>query len=114
MQSEFRFTRYGLSSRYDVTVRLVAEQAREFSAVIDPSIATVVAGSHLQSVLLGVRSAHLAAALIAPLAVTVTDVVDHSGETGELGFKVCGEGAMYHLLGLPEKAPSAGYVLGEA
>ena len=114
MKSEFRFTRQGLRSRYDVTVRLVAGQANEFSARLDPTLSTAIAPSNLQAVLLGVHSAYAAAALEVPLAVTIVDVIDHSGETGELGFKTCGEGAMYHLLELPEKAPFPGHAPGEA
>jgi hypothetical protein len=50
----------------------------------------------------------------APLSVVVTSITDHSGKTGDLGYKICGEAAMYHLLGFPERAPFPGYVLGEA
>jgi hypothetical protein len=112
MHSEFRFTRHGLSSKYDVTVRLVAEHSNAFSVLINPNLALNAAS--LNAVLLGVHAAYAAAELQAPLTVTVTEVVDHCGETGELGFKTCGEAAMFYTLGLPHKAPFPGYVLGEA
>jgi hypothetical protein len=65
-------------------------------------------------VLFGVRVAYEAVATAPGFAVTVVDIIDHSGATGDLGYKICGEAAMYRLLGLPEMAPFPGYVLGEA
>ena len=112
MHSEFRYTRHGCRPSYDVSVRLTAVDSGTFSVSLAPQL--TLDESLLNAVLLGVRSAYLAAASDAPLSVTVADVTDHSGATGELGFKICGEAAMYHLLGLPDRAPFPGHVLGEA
>ena len=112
MHSEFRFTRHGCRPSYDVSVRLFAEAADTFSVAISPEI--VLKQALLNAVVLGVRSAYSATPKATPLAVMVAGVTDHSGDTGELGFKICGEAAMYRLLGLPDKVPFPGYVLGEA
>lgn len=112
MQSEFRFTRHGCRPSYDVSVRLSAEPADSLSVVVNSKI--TLEQNLLNAVVLGVRSACSATPPPAPLAITVVEAIDHSGCTGELGFKICGEAAMYHLLGLPDKAPFPGYVLGKA
>lgn len=114
MKGQFRFTRHGCGPSHDVSVHLLAEQADAFSVVAEPQLALTVAPSNLRAVVLGVHSAYSAAEPLPPLAVTVVAVTDHSGATGDLGFKICGEAAMQHLLGFPEKAPFPRYVLGEA
>jgi hypothetical protein len=111
MHSEFRFTRHGGRS-YDVSIRLIATESDGFSVTLAPHL--VLDQALFDAIALGVRSAYLAAEPQAPLSVTVADVTDHSGATGELGFKICGEAAMNHLLGRPSRAPFPGYVLGEA
>ena len=112
MQSEFRFTRYGCRSPYDVTVRLAATPSHSFSIGFAPDIRAEQPGS--VAVALGIRSAFAAVSGAPDLAVTVLEIHDHAGTTGELGHKICGEAAMFHLLDLPERAPFPGYVLGEA
>jgi hypothetical protein len=110
MNAEFRFTRHGLSSPYDVSVRLSAIAAETFSVDFAPHIA--VSSSAHNAVLLGVRTAFEAAVQTNMLKVTVVEIIDHSGATGDMGYKICGEAAMYHLIGQPERAPFPGYVLG--
>jgi hypothetical protein len=112
MHSEFRFTRQGMSTPYDVTVRLEAVRSDGFSVRL--GLGALAETSGHAAVLAGVRAAHQAVATDIPLAVMVVNVIDHSGATGDLGHKICGEAAMYHLLGLPEKAPFPGSVLGDA
>ncbi|GAA4806225.1 hypothetical protein [Lysobacter hankyongensis] len=114
MHSEFRFTRRGCQPTYDVTVRLVAEAAARFSIEFEPDLDRVHAPSDLHAVALGMKAAYAAVQSQEAIAVTVTQIIDHSGVTGQLGFKICGEAAMYHLLGFPEQAPFPGHVLGEA
>ena len=111
-QSEFRFTRYGCGPRIDAFVRLSATDAQEFSVLAHPEIDSPT--EVVNAVALGVRSAYSYVAGAPPLDVTVEAISDHSGETGPLGFKICGEAAMFRLLGLPDRAPFPGYVLGEA
>ena len=112
MQSEFRFTRYGCRSPYDVTVCLAAAPSLSFSISFAPDIRAEQPGP--AAVALGIRSAFDTVGGAPELAVTVLEIEDHAGATGDLGHKICGEAAMFHLLGLPERAPFPGYVLGEA
>lgn len=111
-QSEFRFTRYGCGPRIDAFVRLSAMDAQDFSVIFRPGISS--AHEVTNAVIFGIRSAYSSVADAPPLAVTVEAISDQSGETGPLGFKICGEAAMFHLLGLPDRAPFPGHVLGEA
>jgi hypothetical protein len=112
MRAEFRYTRQGMSSPYDVSVRLEATPSKTFSVSLAPHI-SANRSAH-KAVLLGVQTAFEVAAQTQMVDVIVVDIVDHSGATGDLGYKICGEAAMYHLIGLPEKAPFPGYVLGGA
>ncbi len=112
MQSEFRFTRHGCGPRIDAFVRLSAVEALEFS--VQPGQELDFSPEQFDAVAFGVRSGHSSVAGTPPLAVTVEVILDHSGTTSPLGFKICAEAAMLHLLGLPDRAPFPGYVLGEA
>jgi hypothetical protein len=112
MHSEFRFTRQGMRTPYDVTVRLEAVRSDAFSAHLGLGVPSEISGH--AAVIAGVLSAYQTVAADMPLAVTVVEIVDHSGATGDLGYKICGEAAMYRLLGVPDKAPSPGYPLGAA
>lgn len=111
-QSEFRFTRHGCAPRIDGFVRLSASAAQEFSVLFRPEINSPT--EVVDAVDFGVRSAHSSVTDAPPLAVTVEAISDQSGETGPLGFKICGEAAMFRLLGLPDRAPFPSHVLGEA
>ena len=111
MQSEFRFTRHGCKPTYDVTIRLLGEQANEFSVAYDPTVSLALGNSTIAAIALGIQSAYRAAAPHSEISVTVIEVIDHSGVTGDLGFKICGEAATNCLLGLPDKAPHPGYLL---
>ena len=111
MQSEFRFTRHGCKPTYDVAIRLVGQTANDFSVTYDPDILLAHDSSTIAAITLGIQSAYHSASPQTPLAISVVEAIDHSGVTGDLGFKICGEAAMNCLLGLPEKAPLPGYVL---
>jgi hypothetical protein len=111
MQSEFRFTRQGCGPRIDAFVRLSATEAQEFSVLTRPGIGSGYEA--VDAVTLGVRGAYASIDQAPPLAVIVEAISDHSGETSPLGFKICGEAAMFRLLGLPDRAPFPGHVLDE-
>lgn len=111
MHSEFRFTRHGCQPTYDVTVRLAAEVATRFSIEFEPELHRTHAPSVLHAMALGLNAAYSAVQSPEAIAVRVMHIIDHSGVTGQLGFKICGEAAMYHLLGFPERAPFPGHVL---
>ena len=114
MQSEFRFTRHGCKPTYDVTIRLVAESSAEFSVACNSNIFPALSDPQIAAITLGIRSAYSAAAPQAAISIEVLEATDHSGTTGDLGFKICGEAALNCLIGMPEKAPFPGYVLGDA
>lgn len=113
MHSEFRYTRHGRQPTYDVTVRLAAEVATRFSIEFEPELHRAHAPSVLHAVALGLNAAYSAVQSQEAIAITIMHIIDHSGVTGQLGFKICGEAAMYHLLGFPERAPFPGHVLDE-
>jgi len=100
--AEFRFRRQICSGAIDVTVRLAARPSAEFAVIVDPKIPKTL---NVDAVIAGIRAARDAAPPDAILTVIITSVEDHIGETSELGHKICGEAAAYHLFGQPDRAP---------
>jgi hypothetical protein len=112
MHAEFRFTRYGCGAHIDAYVKLSACLAESSSVVASAALISPI--THVQAALAGVASAVAAVPGHSPLSIVVEELTEPSGPTGDLSFKVAAEAAAYHLLGVPEKAPFPGYVLGGA
>jgi len=108
MDAEFRFRRQSCRPLWDVSVQLSALPAKDLSVTAVPIVAESIAPGALRAVLLGISSACSSVDGLRPLSISVVGVIDHSGTTSELGFKACAEGATYHLLGFPDRAPASG------
>jgi len=112
MHADFRFTRFGCGPRIDAYARLSACPAASTSVLPSPELQALPA--QIQAALAGVASALSAVPGHAGIAIVVEELAEPSGPTGNLAFKVAAEAAAYRLLGVPEKAPFPGYVLGGA
>ena len=74
----------------------------------DKAVVDTLAPELLRAIVLGVTRAYSSIAGLQPLCITVVGAKDHSGTSSELAFKTCAEGATYHLLGFPDRAPPSG------
>lgn len=108
MESSFRFRRQSCRPLTDVSVRLTAAPSAKFAVAFSDQISMTVSPDFLQAVVRGVRAACNDLDFEPELAVTIEGVTDNCGTSTEFGFKICGEAAMHHLLGFPERAPSPG------
>jgi len=108
MDTEFRFRRQSCRPLWDVSVRLTAMPAKALSVSADPRVTESIAPGALRAVLLGITTACSSVDDLQPFSISVVGIMDHSGTTSDLGFKACAEGAAYHLLGLPDRAPASG------
>jgi len=112
MEAKFRYARRYSGKHYDVSVWIAAESSGQISIQFVPEVE--LQPSQLRAIELGLLSAWETSPLSQPLSITVVDATDHSGVTGDMGYMICAEAAMHHLLGCPEKAPFPGHVADEA